>query len=256
MIKILENKSNDIETVLLLLSCNGINTTKDFLHNFKKNSPLNTIHIVWLDNGSNDGTKDLLEKELSNIPNSTLFFSDSNLGVITGRNKIWEYSFNNIDCKLLSFLDNDQYVKENWYHQHTNFLKDGNYDIVGVEAWLMNKTFLPIEKIDSIKKGFTYVGCGGSLIKREVIEKIGFYDDGFNPSYFEDPDYIFRCLENNFKVGWNYKNLIQHLPHQTLGKIGNEEKNRRFIKSLKYFREKWKGKSFPLLKQNEVSNSV
>lgn len=256
--KILLNKNNNqYETILMLLSCNNVKTTKDFIFNYKKNTDLEKINLIWLDNGSTDETVDYLQKELSSLSSVTLFSSSKNLGVISGRNYIWKYSIDNFkDHKYFMFLDNDQYVKEDWYNQHLNFLIDGDYDIIGVEAWLMNYSFLPVERIDKLNKPYTYVGCGGSLIKKNVVDDIGIYDDNFNPSYFEDPDYIFRANKKGYKIGWNYKNLIQHLPHQTLGKIGNEEKNRRFIKSLNYFRSKWKGTKTPIFRQYENSNTI
>lgn len=77
---------------------------------------------------------------------------------------------------------------------------------------------------------------------REVFESVGKFDPIFNPSYFEDPDYNFRVLDNGFKIGWNIKSRIIHMPHQTLGHA--HDKQQRFIRSMQNFQKKW-GKRLP-----------
>lgn len=257
---------------LVMLSHNGLHATRDFLRHLSNNtSPdlLNKIRIIWIDNGSSDGTPRYLENKFVELGlNVILVISSSNLGVIGGRNlglKISKEIMSKSD--YLMFLDNDQYVQEGWLRQHMNVMKEGDYDFIGVEAWKCNHRFLPVVKLDTqinraINNVFNYVGCGGTMMKREVFNKVGYLDDIFNPCYFEDPDYTIRVFNEGFKIGWNIKARIVHMPHQTLGTLEKPEKTKRFIESMKKFQRKWNGKSMPVLKmpmlevfKDENSNS-
>ena len=90
----------------------------------------------------------------------------------------------------------------------------------------------PVKKVEDIRDYFTYVGCGGMLMKRRVPEKIGIFDTRFNPAYFEDPDFSFRAHQAGFKIGWNIAAKLVHLPHQTLGKVNQKDKVQQFTKIL------------------------
>lgn len=221
-------------TCIIVLTHNKIDITKQFLSQLFENTHEN-FHLVIVDNGSTDGTKEYLDK-LDNI----LFISlGYNSGVINGRNIGYEKS-RHLEYDYLLFLDNDQFVGEGWLKQHISFMQNGGYDVLGVEAWKMSETFRPLNKVDNPVDPYTYVGAGGMLIKRDVVEKIGLFDIGFSPMYFEDPDFCFQCNKNGFHFGWNPKAKIIHRPHQTMSIISQEDRHIYFRNSLKYFREKWK----------------
>ena len=238
---------------LVVLSHNGLEVTKHFLDLLYQNTKMDDWHLIMIDNGSTDGTPDYLKKEANLHKNMSLFLVDQNTGVIGGRNLGYEIVAKTLPRdlkKYIMFLDNDQYVQPGWLSDHIDFLNRG-YDMVGVEAWQLNGRFIPVRHISHIKEHFSYVGCGGMIIKREVTDKIGMFDERFNPSYFEDPDYNFQAYKEGFKIGWNYKAKIIHMPHQTLGKLGQKEKHQRFVSSLMKMRDKWKGFTPPRLYQDE-----
>jgi GT2 family glycosyltransferase len=239
---------------LIVLSYNGLKTTESFLDRFYKHTDQEKIRLIWVDNGSTDGTKELLSSLVKEKDNFVFSSGEENLGVIGGRNHgkgVSDYLSGKFSTpEYLMILDNDQFVQPGWLEDHVGFLEKNNLDLIGVEAWYMNAGFLPIKKLERPGGSFHYVGCGGSLIKKEVVDTIGLYDEQFNPAYFEDPDFSFRVLDAGFKVGCNFGAKITHLPHQTLGKLNREEKNERFITSLRKFKQKWKGKKLRAIKSN------
>jgi len=232
---------------LVVLSHNSIGTTRKFLDLLYKYTNQDLFHLHFIDNGSSDETPKLLQDFRKD--NMSIFLSENNTGVIGGRNLGFEEFSKQSECDILMFLDNDQYVREGWLEQHLSVLNTG-YDLIGVEAWQLNRSFLPVKKITSLNETFSYVGCGGMMVRKEVVDKIGPYDMQFNPSYFEDPDYSKRAYDAGFKIGWNIKSRIIHFPHQTLGKAS--DKHQRFLNSLQKFRNKWKGKSMPVLRQYNI----
>jgi len=249
----LENKETDVD--IIVLSYNHLQISKNFLEHFINNLPESSIRLVWVDNGSTDGTVEFLINNVNktNKFNSTLILSSNNLGVIGGRNLGYDISFSSgRKPKHLMFLDNDQYVCPGWLDQHLSVLNNG-YDLVGVEAWKLNNMFMPCRKNDKLNQDFSYVGCGGMLIKQEVIDKIGMFDILFNPAYFEDPDFNFRAYKAGFKIGWNFKAKIIHMAHQTLGNINSTEKQAILQSSWTKFKTKWSQKDIPILKQKDLS---
>ena len=199
------------------------------------------FYLLILDNKSTDNSIDIIRQFLEDKSGYELFLGTSNLGVIGGRNALFNHFHKNLNYDNFLILDNDQIVQGGWQDQYMNFRKSGKYDIVGVEGWKLRPgTFYPYKKCISHNEYFNYVGCGGMMISREVIDKIGYFDDQFNPYYFEDPDYAIRASEEGFKLGWNSENRILHLAHQTIGLKG--DKKTQFDKSHRLFMEKWKHK--------------
>jgi GT2 family glycosyltransferase len=228
--RIVRNHSAKVD--IILLSFNGLDISKTFLNCLYENTSEADFNLIWIDNGSTDGTPCFLQEFSANRHNMALVLNEKNAGVIDGRNQGFAMlqELLAVQSEYIICLDNDQFVREDWLEHHFKVLQRG-YDLVGVEAWQMSRTFLPIRKIERVGEWFNYVGCGGCLISRKVTDKIGLYDPRFNPSYFEDPDFCFSAVEAGFKIGWNDKAKITHLPHQTLGKLG-AEKEKRFISSL------------------------
>ena len=161
--------------------------------------------------------------------NLTLVLNKENMGCVNGRNYGYEIAFNlRSKAKYILLLDNDQYVGKGWLKQHIEFLKE-RYDAVGVEAWQINSNFMPSCHNTKIEQPFSYLGSGGFLIKSKIIEKIGLLDPKYSPSYFEDPDFCFKLIENGYRIGWNINNKITHMSDST--NLDTTEKRRNFKKS-------------------------
>jgi GT2 family glycosyltransferase len=238
---------------IIVLSNNGLSTTKEFLDLLYKNTNVEDFRLIFVDNGSTDGTVDFLKIFFKDLKNVIFISSETNLGVIDGRNVGYYFSTctSKEKSKYIIHLDNDQFVAGGWLNQHLSVLNCG-YDIVGVEAWKMNNIFIPTDRIESLDKDFNYVGCGGMLIKRDVTKKIGMFDCVFSPSYFEDPDFCLRSFDAGFKIGWNFKSKIIHMPHRTLGNLSQQEKTKRFTQSWNAFRKKWGTRQLPVFRQKDL----
>lgn len=207
-----------------------------FLDKFFATNECLKCNIIWIDNDSEDDSVSVVEKRLRG--EDLLIKSDTNLGVIGGRNLIFD-EFEKTDTSHLIFLDNDQLVSSGWlknYESNSSF----ENSICGIEAWQLDNNMKPFKMCGKMDKMFSYVGCGGMSIPRTVQKKIGKFDSNLGMAYFEDPDYCFRAFESNVPVAWLPNPYIFHLAHQTLGKMTN--RNAMFSKSAQYFRNKWRHK--------------
>jgi len=249
-LQIVQTSHGDFSLDIIVLSHNNKKITKDFLSFLYKNSKSDcfSYRLVMVDNGSTDGTQDFLVNFLEKKENATLILSKKNTGVIKGRNLGYYYGSENTSSEFLMFLDNDQFVQKRWLDQHLGLISL-NYDLIGVEAWVMTRNLMPSRRLTSLNQAFNYVGCGGMVVRRKVIQSIGLFDVGFSPAYFEDPDFCIRAYKAGFKIGWNSKAKICHLGHQTLGTLSTSNKKEKFMRSWKYFRSKWKYHSLPYINQ-------
>lgn len=231
--------SSEIKTALIVLSYNGLDTTKMFMSHFDANTNQDDVLLIMIDNGSSDGSAEYLSSESQQRSNMIFVANSSNLGIIDGRNYGYAiYSALSDKPEYLMFLDNDQYVQKDWLTQHHAVLKESKAAVVGVEAWLMNNRFYPVQQAKRPSDPWTYVGCGGMLMSGKVPDTLGMFDSKFNPAYFEDPDFCFRIMENEWRIAWNYKAKVVHMAHQTLGK--NNKKMEIFRTSYGHFCDKWK----------------
>lgn len=224
-------------TDIICLVFNNLSLTQRFVHHLFKNT--NNFRLIFIDNGSDQDT----QKYLNHGKQSGkwhLFRSETNVGVIKGRN---------IGAKLVESdffvnLDNDQFVGPGWLDRLHNLL-DSGYDVVGSEAWLLTppsangKSYYPYKHCSRITDSFSYIGCGGMLIKKYIYDAIGLFDERFNPAYFEDPDFSYSCIKSNYKLGWDHQCPIMHLEHKTMNHQTLFNKNAQFHTSWKKFIEKW-----------------
>ncbi len=235
-------------TDIVCLVHNGLSITSSFVDHLFKNTE--NFNLIFIDNGSTDKVQDFLQEGASQDLWVTIR-SEENLGIITGRN----LGAQHINSDYFLNIDNDQHVGYGWLQKlHTLMEKD--YDIVGSEAWCLtppssrgsvvlagrvhSRDYYPFKHCKRKGDKFTYVGCGGMLIKKAVYDDIGLFDEIFSPAYFEDPDFSFRSIQAGYKLGWLHNCPINHLSHQTISSQNLFHKNPQFVKSWKSFQKKWR----------------
>lgn len=244
-------KKDNSSLSILLLTYNSIESTKkciDALYKYTAN-----FNLIIVDNASTDGTIEYLKKIRLEKKNIVLSFQKENLGIVKGRNHAYKkISYNLFPSeKYIFFLDNDQEVHSGWQQSYMEFFEQG-YDIVGKEAWLFNNDLYPYERLRSWKRDsrFSYVGAGGMMIKREVIDDIGLFDERYY-QFFEDPHFCWTAHEAGYKIGWNYNPVIAH-NHK--GALLTKKTRQYFTDSWKKFREEWEEKKvFSLIMEQYVS---
>jgi len=234
------------QTDIICLVHNALEVTKGFIKHLYNNTE--NFRLILVDNGSKLDTQKYIQSCV-NI-GATIIRSDTNLGVISGRN----LGVKSVTADYFLNIDNDQYVRKGWLESLFQLMNQG-YDIVGKDAWCLispfksgnviiegiqyNRTYYPHRKCTKKTDKFTYIGCGGMLIKKTVYDEIGLFDERYSPAYFEDPDFCFLAIKHGYKIGWCCDCPIDHLAHQTINSQSLFQKNKQFLKSWKLFQEKW-----------------
>lgn len=234
---------------IVCLVHNQLHVTIRFVNHLYLYTPSTNFNLIFINNGSTDKTKEYLN-DGTEKRGWTVLNLPENIGIIKGRN----LGATKATSDYFINLDNDQLVGEGWINQLFEKLSKG-FDVVGCEAWQLenpntknsvviqnktiNKAYFPKRRCTFPDEKFTYIGCGGMLIKKTVYDKIGLFDERFSPAYFEDPDFAFRCIKSGFKLGWCCPCSINHLAHQTIENQNLFIKNEQFIKSWQEFTQKW-----------------
>ena len=211
------------------------------------------FEVIVIDNASSDGSVDEIKTK---YPNVHLNESKINLGVARGRNLGVRYANKKFNYKFLLFLDDDIVIDKNALSEMVNsFNINGNIGIVTPKCYLTNfpgvigyaggmSVNLWTGKITNIGDGekderqfdeskFISSCCGLCLFSSELINKVGIFDEKFNPYGWEDVDLSFRARQNGFRIFYNHKAVVYHKGSKKgRGKAIDEYE---FSKSKNYF---------------------
>ena len=185
------------------------------------------FRIVLVDNNSSDDSVKFTEEK---YPEVKILKLDFNTGFSVAVNEGIKYSIGNPDCKYILLLNNDTECDEFFLHELQNGFKDKNTGSVACKMLNFYDRNIIDDAGDFIKrKGspyargfgetdtgqydkeeFIFGACAGAAIyKREVFEKIGYFDEDFF-AYYEDVDFSFRMQLSGYKCFYNPKAICFH----------------------------------------------
>ncbi len=245
-------KSNFVSIVILTF--NQLQYTKQCVKSIQQHT-LEPHEIIFVDNGSRDGTVKWLRKLTQGNPNYKLIENNSNMGFSKGCNQGIRAS----SGEYLLLLNNDVVVTENWLTgmleclnsaPDTGFVGPMTNSISGPQR-VMDDTYRSIQDLDRYAKTFreTYrhrriplrriVGfC--MLFRRELVKEIGLLDETFGSGNFEDDDFCLRAALEGYRNLIAGDVFIHH--HGSRSFIGNKiDFSSAMAGNRKIFNEKWSG---------------
>lgn len=202
--------------------------------------------LLILDNGSTDGTREFLES-LQCIGKVRLIFSDTNLGVASGRHHL----FRQAQGDIIASLDNDVQVNGLDYFRRARDLLYQNrrvaicgasgYRVKLVNGRLRLKASNKNRNVDCIS-GF----C--QIFRKEILSEIQMSME-FSPFWCEDTDFCFQAIAKGYTVrhldaGLDLKHTYRSIQirHNDPLKVQHEQ----------LLANKWKGR-ISLLGESELS---
>ncbi|WP_110945041.1 glycosyltransferase family protein [Paenibacillus phocaensis] len=235
------------KTSIIILCHNNLEYTKQCIESIRQYTDKSKYELVVIDNGSFDGTKNwLLDQE-----DIIAVYNSQNEGIARGYNQGIEVS----NGETLAFLDNDVIVTENWLDN----LLAGLYssEEVGAVGPISNNAdsqsvvvnYQNLEQmfnlarnnnISNSQRWENRVNLYGFLllVKREVIQKIGLFDEDFSLGLFEDDDYCFRMISAGYKLVLCKDVFVHHYAGVTSTGVFKQHNNM-MSSNKKKFKDKW-----------------
>jgi GT2 family glycosyltransferase len=212
------------------------------------------FRLVLVDNGSTDGTEDYFRS----IESAVVIRNDTNAGFPAGANT----GMRSADGAYVVLLNNDTIVTDGWL---TRLVEAAESDeTIGLVGPLTNhskgaqligkRDFRDAQELEEYARRLATDNAGQRqltdcltgfclLIKREVIEQIGYLDERFGIGNFEDDDYCLRARQAGYKLVIAMDCFVYHFGERTFLELGIE--GDRWINLLsenrELFAKKWQG---------------
>ena len=190
--------------------------------------------LIIIDNGSQAQTKEYLEELIRNNQAAvTLIRNETNLGFVKAINQGLKASHGDYVC----LLNNDTKVQKGWLEELINIAqqspKIGIINPGGSPNSYKNKEL----KGKWVEIGFATGFC--MLIKREIINKIGFFDEDYEIGFWEDTDYCQRAKNADYICVAAKAVYVYHYSHRTFNFFQRSRVNRLFDRNKELFYSKW-----------------
>lgn len=201
----LQTQKNGLVSIVIL-TFNELKYTRECVESIRKHTP-EPHEIIFVDNGSADGTAKWLQKIVRENPNYRMIRNKKNLGFSAGCNQGIEAA----SGEYILLLNNDVVVTEKWLSGMLECLhSDPDIGIVGP----MTNNISGSQKVDAdyrtMQQMHEYAGgfrqrnrhrriplrrivgfC--MLFRQALVEKIGLFDEDFGSGNFEDDDFCLRA---------------------------------------------------------------
>ncbi|MEW6040506.1 MAG: glycosyltransferase family 2 protein, partial [Elusimicrobiota bacterium] len=189
------------------------------------------LEVILVDNASQDGSVEFIK---NNFPQVKLIYSNKNLGFAGGNN----LGIKAASGKYIALLNNDTVITKEWLKGPVEIIEtDSKIGIVGSKMLFLNEpgrlnnagSYLTIDgeggdigfrekdtgQYDQIREVFS-VCAGSCIIKREVFEQIGYFDESFF-AYYEDTDLCYRAHWAGWKCFFCPDSIVFHKHCGVLG---------------------------------------
>lgn len=197
------------------------------------------VTVVLVDNGSSDATAEYLAslRDVHIITNSV------NLGCAAA----WNQGVGSCDTDWIVILNNDVILPSGWLEGLMTFAEENSLDIVspaireGEYNYDINEysksfiTRMNIVKRMGIADGICF------MVRRQVFEKVGLFDEMFRIGQFEDKDFFRRAKLAGFRLGTTGRSFIHHFGSITQKSIKLTKAAGPYeAENRAYYRKKWK----------------
>jgi GT2 family glycosyltransferase/glycosyltransferase involved in cell wall biosynthesis len=249
----LSSQSNKIIVSIITPTYNNVEYSKQFYESILE-SKLKNYELLIVDNGSTDSTNEFLDKIAKENKNVRLILNKNNAGfpvainqgILSANGKYILIANNDIvltkGCieRLIQIADSDSHIGivGPISNEVSGLQKDKNAKYTSIEEMHKYAAEVQQKNKDEILH-FPRVAFLCTLIKREVIEKIGGLDERFSPGNYEDDDFCLRAQLAGYKTVIAKDVFIHHYGSKSFKANGEKAYAERLMKNQKIFVEKW-----------------
>jgi GT2 family glycosyltransferase len=220
---------------VIIVNFNGRELLKKCLESvLKSDYPLDKLEVILVDNGSTDGSVEFVKQS---FPKVKIIPLSKNYGFAYANN----IGFKKSNGDLILLLNNDAYLQRNTLKimvkeiekikncgvLQPKILLTKNRGLDACGAFFTNTGFLyhyglyenPENPVFDREIPVFSVKGACMLIKREVIEKVGLFDNDFF-AYFEESDFCYRAWIAGYSVYYTPKAIVYHEMGATTERLG------------------------------------
>ncbi len=225
-----------MKTSIVIPVFNQLKYTGMCLDSIAKNTPRGSYDIMVVDNGSTDSTKAWLKKKKIRV-----IANKKNLGVA----KAWNMGIKASKAPYCCIINNDIIVTKGWLESLVGFYESKRgagivcpgtregvmeYD---VDAYGLEYT--------ARMKGASSPGIFGwcMLIRKEMFDKAGYFDENFGIGIGEDTDFSMRLKKSGFDSWITGSAFIHHFGSKTIKNIKDEVGNGFEVKNIDILKKRW-----------------
>jgi GT2 family glycosyltransferase len=225
-----------VAVAVIMLTFNQREITLRALSSFTPAERASASILLW-DNGSTDGTVDSVRRQ---FPEVQTHYSDTNLGVASGRNAAAALAMRLFEPTHLLFLDNDLVMTPGFIAALVNaFARDPrvgqaqaklrslqNPDRINdgggcrISFWRGRTRPVGHDEVDrgQFDTPRSCVACGGAMMVRtEVFRDLGGFDSAFDPFGPEDLDFSLRLQKQGYRALYVPQAMAYHEVSHTFG---------------------------------------
>ena len=218
--------------------------TRDCIESVIKNTTV-LYRLIIIDNGSGEPTKKYLEG-LKGEKSAEIIIArnDENIGFVKAVNQGIALS----TAPYICLLNNDTIVIKDWLEIMIDAAgSSGDIGIVNPSSNTLGKRPSEGESIESYAEKLKvspvkYVELGSAvgfcmLIKREVIDRIGAFDEIYGMGNFEDTDFSRRAIRDGYKSARAVRAYVYHREKASFGKRKTFEED--FSRNREIYEFRW-----------------
>ena len=231
---------------------NQYRTTLVCLKSILQNTKDVSYEIILADDYSSDLTKTIEER----IKGIRVVRHETNIGFLQNCNS----AAREAKGSFLMLLNNDTSVESNWLAELLETLKnDSSVGMVGPQllfpdgrlqeaggivwkdgsGWNYGRGESPQLPQFNYLKEVDYISGACLLLRKNLWDTLGGFDERFSPAYYEDTDLAFAIRQAGLKVIYQPKSKVIHFEGMSNGKDLNTGIKKYQLRNKQIFRQKW-----------------
>lgn len=242
---------------VIVTNWNGKKLLKKNLEDIIKLSP-EADEVILTDDASQDDSVDFAKSLQKKYKKLKIISHKKNQGF--GKNS--NFAVKQAVGEFVVLLNNDisphpKYITNSLKHFQDENVFGVGFAELGHENWariFWKNGYLQHEPGTDIKKPHIsgWVSGGSSIIRKSFFEKLGGFDNVYQPFYSEDLDLGFRAWKSGYTLLWEPKSVVEHNHETTISKF--PKKFLDYVKERNRLLNTWRNITDPdLLSQNKIA---